>query len=133
MPTENRNRFIPSRAECAGDQGKYWEMHERLFKNQQTLGAKDHSGHAASVGLDVSRFELCLETGKFAAKVSADMASGTKLKVAGTPAFYFGYVDEKDPTRIKAVKLLTGAQPLTAFKEVLDALLNPPNEQAAAR
>jgi protein-disulfide isomerase len=86
-PPKTATDSSPRAAECAGDQGKYWEMHERLFKNQQTLGAKDHSGHAASVGLDVSRFELCLETGKLAAKVSADMASGTKLKVAGTPTF----------------------------------------------
>jgi protein-disulfide isomerase len=54
-------------AECAGEQGKYWEMHERLFKNQQALDAKEMTGHAAVLGLDQAKFQLCLDGGKFAA------------------------------------------------------------------
>jgi hypothetical protein len=58
---------------------------------------------------------------------------GTKLKVSGTPAFYFGYPDDKDPSKLKAVKLLTGAQPLSTFTDALDALLNPAKEEGGAR
>jgi protein-disulfide isomerase len=54
------------------------------------------------------------------------MAEGAKLGVRGTPTFFFGYVDPKDPTRMQAIKLLSGAQPLSAFKEIIDNLLNPP-------
>ena len=46
-------------ARCAGDQGKYWEMHGRLFSNQQALGPKDLPRHAEAVGLDVTRFQEC--------------------------------------------------------------------------
>jgi len=120
-------------AECAGEQGKYWEMHERLFKNQSQLDAKELPGHAVVLGLDQDKFKQCVDTGKFTAKVKADIADGTKLNVRGTPTFFFGYPDPKDPSKLNAVKLLSGAQPLSAFTDVLDALLNPPKEEALAR
>jgi len=120
-------------AECAGEQGKYWEMHERLFKNQSQLDAKELPGHAVVLGLDQDKFKQCLDTGKFTAKVKADISDGGKLNVRGTPTFFFGYPDPKDPSKLNAVKLLSGAQPLSAFTDVLDALLNPPKEEVAAR
>lgn len=120
-------------AECAGDQGKYWEMHERLFKNQNQLDIKELPAHALVVGVDQAKFQDCMSTGKFTAKVKADIADGGKLNVRGTPTFFFGYPDPKDPSKLNAVKLLSGAQPLNAFKDVLDALLNPPKEEAEAR
>jgi len=120
-------------AECAGDQGKYWEMHERLFKNQSQLDAKELPGHAVVLGLDQDKFKQCLDTGKFTAKVKGDAADGAKLNVRGTPTFFIGYPDPKDPSKLNAVKLLSGAQPLTAFTDILDALLNPPKEEALAR
>jgi protein-disulfide isomerase len=120
-------------AECAGDQNKYWEMHERLFKNQSQLDAKELPAHALVLGLDQGKFAQCLDSGKFTAKVKADVADGTKLNVRGTPTFFFGYPDEKDPGKLKAVKLLSGAQPLNAFTDILDALLNPSKEEAVAR
>ncbi|MCU1336556.1 MAG: protein-disulfide isomerase DsbG-like protein [Bryobacterales bacterium] len=119
-------------AECAGDQGRYWEMHERLFKNQQALDVKEMPGHAVALGLDQAKFQQCFDSGKFAAKVIGDVADGTKLKVSGTPMFYFGYPDDKDPSKLKAVKLLSGAQPLNAFTEILDELLNPAKKEVAA-
>ena len=120
-------------AECAGDQGKYWEMHERLFKNQSQLDPKELPGHAVVLGLDQPKFQDCLSTGKFTAKVKADEADGAKLNVTGTPTFFFGYPDPKDPSKLIAVKKLSGAQPLNAFTGILDELLNPPKEEAAAR
>jgi len=120
-------------AECAGDQGKYWEMHERLFKNQSQLDVKEFPGHAVVLGLDADKFKQCVDTGKFTAKVKADIADGTKLNVRGTPTFFIGYPDPKDPSKLNAVKLLSGAQPLSAFTDILDALLNPPKQEALAR
>jgi len=119
-------------AECAGEQGRYWEMHERLFKNQQALDVKEMPGYAAVLGLDQASFEQCIDSGKFTAKVMTDVADGTKLKVSGTPMFYFGYPDEKDPSKLKAVKLLSGAQPLNVFTDILDELLNPPKREIIA-
>ena len=117
-------------AECAGEQGKYWEMHQQLFKNQRALDANEMAGQAVVLGLDQVRFQHCLDDGKFAAKVKTDTADGMKLNVRGTPTFFFGYFDEKDPGTVKAVKLLSGAQPLSAFIEILDNLLDPPKPAA---
>ena len=60
---------------CAGDQGKFWEAHDRFFKNQQGLDAKQVLGHAAALGLDVATFQQCLDTGKYASVVKADATS----------------------------------------------------------
>jgi protein-disulfide isomerase len=118
-------------AECMGEQGKYWEGHERLFKNQQALDLKELPAHALVLGLDVSKFQQCLDSGKFTAKVRGDIAEGTKLGVRGTPTFFFGYPDPKDPKRMRASKLLSGALPIEQFKETIDNLLNPPKEGAS--
>ena len=115
-------------AECAGEQGKYWEMHDRLFRNQNLLDPKEMPGHALVLGLDQEKFKQCLDGGKFASRVKADVVDGAKLRVSGTPTFFFGYQDERDPEKIKAVKLLTGAQQTNAFVDVLDSLLNNPGK-----
>jgi protein-disulfide isomerase len=114
---------------CAGEQGKFWEMHDRLFKNQQALDAKEMLGHATVLGLEVPKFQQCLEGGKYAAGVKKDQEEGQKLGVKGTPAFFFGIADPKDPSKMKAVSMLSGAQPMTAFKDALDKLLNPLKEE----
>ncbi len=116
-------------AHCAGEQGKYWEMHDRLFKNQQALDAKELAGHALVLGLDVPKFQQCLDSGKFNALVRKGLNEGQKVNVRGTPAFFFGLTDPKDPKQLKAVSMLSGAQPFSAFKEAIDKLLAPPEEK----
>ena len=118
-------------AECAGEQGRYWDMHDRLFKNQQALDAKEMSRHAVVLGLDQFKFQQCFDSGKYTAKVKADVAEGIRFRVTGTPSFFFGYPDTKDPSKMKAVKSLSGAQPLGAFTSILDDLLNPKEKEQA--
>jgi protein-disulfide isomerase len=112
---------------CAGDQGKFWEAHDRFFKNQQTLDAKQMQGHAAALGLDTATFQQCLDSGKYASVVKADVAEGQKYNVRGTPSFFFG-TETKD-SKLKAVKFLSGAVPFQNFKDVIDNLLNPAKGQ----
>jgi protein-disulfide isomerase len=107
---------------CAGEQQKFWEMHDRLFAHQDALAPKELPGHAAALGLDVNRFEQCVFGGKYGAAVREDLAEGQKAGVRGTPAFFLAVV-EPGGTRAKAVKLLTGAYPFSAFKETIDGLL----------
>jgi protein-disulfide isomerase len=113
---------------CAADQGKFWEAHDRFFKNQQALDAKEMQGHAVVLGLDAPKFQQCLDSSKYASRVKADLAEGQKYNVRGTPSFFFG-TEVKD-SKLKAVKFLNGALPLQDFKDVIDNLLNPPKEQA---
>ncbi len=93
---------------CAADQGKFWEFHDVLFKNQQKLEVPALKEHAASLGLDAGKFAECLDSNKKAEMVKADQAAGSKVGVTGTPAFFINGV------------MLSGAQPMEEFKKVID-------------
>ena len=95
-------------AHCAGDQGKYWEMHEKLFANQQKLKVSDLKDHAKGVGLDAAKFEKCLESGEKAALVEKNKKAGAEVGVQGTPAFFVNGI------------MLSGAQPVSEFKSIID-------------
>lgn len=109
-------------ANCAGEQGKYWEMHDRLFANQKMLGLKDLPTHAQSLELDLPRFQQCLESGRHAAKIRSDLADGQKAGVQGTPTFFLA-VTEPNDTNLKALRVIRGAQPYAGFKQAIDSLL----------
>ncbi len=109
-------------AACAGDQGKYWEMHDRLFANQNALASAQLPGHAEAISLDPTKFKTCLEGGKFTAKVRKDLTDAQKYGATGTPTFFIGLTDPKS-SEIKAVRKIIGAQSYTAFKDAFDTLL----------
>ena len=77
-------------AHCAGEQGKYWEMHEVLFQNQRTLAPPQLTVHARTVGVDGSKFDECLSSGRHAARVERGLAEGAAVGVQGTPTFVVG-------------------------------------------
>ena len=109
-------------ANCAGDQGKYWEMHNQLFANQRKMRRKDLSAYAKAIGLNLSGFEGCLDSGTHAKEIRKDIAAGVNVGIRGTPTFLLGYT-ESDPSKVKAVKMLRGAQPYPQFKQAIDELL----------
>ena len=78
-------------ARCAGEQGKYWEMHDQLFANQTTLSA--WTDHAQAVGLDVASFEGCLSSGKFAADIRNGLTMAQGAGITGTPEFFLAVAD----------------------------------------
>lgn len=108
-------------AHCAGEQDKYWEMHDRLFAN----GPDDLTAHAKALALDMAKFEQCLSSGKHAAKIRQSFLDGQQAGVRGTPTFFVGLADGNE-TSIKAPQMIVGAQPYAAFKDVLEALLSGP-------
>jgi protein-disulfide isomerase len=110
-------------AHCAGDQGHYWEMHARLFANQRALGPKELPQHAQGLGLDVPKFQQCLESGKHSARIRKDLEDGQKAGVTGTPAFFLGVTVPNDPT-VKVIRVLKGAQPYASFKSAIESLLS---------
>jgi len=92
----------------AGAQGKFWEMHDKLFTNQRAIKREDLDKYAGELGLDMGKFKAALDSGKHKAQVEADTALGGKLGVRGTPHFFING------------RALSGAQPITAFKEIVD-------------
>ena len=93
---------------CAADQGKFWELHDVLFKNQKALGVEKLKDHAATAGLDVPKFTKCLDSGEKAKLVKEDQEAGSKVGVSGTPAFFINGI------------ALSGAVPAEEFKQVID-------------
>ena len=108
-------------ARCAGDEGKFWQMRDRLFDNQKAF--EPWSAHAEALGLDVARFEACLDSGKHADAVRRDMAEAEKAGASGTPSFVVARVNGQDPGKVRGLKFIRGAQPYAAFKQALDEAL----------
>jgi protein-disulfide isomerase len=106
-------------ASCAAEQGKYWEMHDRLFGNQSLLAPAELTKHAAAIGLDMAKFQPCLDSGRTADLIRKDLARSQKIGVTGTPAFLIGTI-EPNGTTVKGLKMIAGAQPFTVLKPVID-------------
>ena len=73
---------------CANEQGKFWGLHDAMFANQQALGVEQLKGKAAELGVDATKFNACLDGGKFAQQVATDLAEGSQAGVSGTPAMF---------------------------------------------
>lgn len=112
-------------AHCAGDQGKFWEMHARLFADQGALGPSDLVQRAQALGLDVPAFQRCLESGKYAARIRKDLVDGQRAGVSGTPTFFLG-LSEPNNREVRVVRMIRGALPYASFKDAIDSLLSPP-------
>jgi protein-disulfide isomerase len=110
-------------AECAGDQGKYWEMHDKLFANQTALTPDDLVKYAGELNLDKAKFEKCLSSGTYASKVRDSISEGQKAGVTGTPAFFLA-INEGNDSSVKTSKKIVGAQPYANFKSAIDDLLS---------
>jgi len=120
----HKNAFKAAEAaDCAGEQGKFWQMHDLLFANQKALEPTDLTNYAKELKLDTSKFQKCLDSGKYANEVKKDIEIGQKAGVTGTPSFFLGVTNPKDPN-VKAVKVIKGAQPFSNFKEAIDTTLS---------
>ena len=107
-------------SECAKDQGKFWEYHDKIFENQASLSTANYKKWAADLGLDTSKFNTCLDSGEKAALVQSDFKEGQGKGVSGTPTFFING------------EQLVGAQPLSKFKEVIDRQLSGGSPTGAA-
>jgi protein-disulfide isomerase len=120
LPTHSFAGKAAEAAECAGQQGKFWGLHDRLFDDQKQLGLESVRSAAVGLGLVMQKFDQCFE-GEMKAKIEADRVSGTKLGVSGTPNFLIGTT--VGDGRVKVRHRITGAQPLASFQVVLERLL----------
>ena len=95
-------------AACAGEQDRFWQMHDRLWENPQKLAVPELKAHAQALGLDATAFASCLDSSRHAGLVERDMQAGQAYGVSGTPAFFVNG------------RPLIGAQPFEAFQQVID-------------
>lgn len=110
-------------SECAGRQGRFWPMHDLLFRDAAALDRSRFDASAQALGVDMKRFAECLE-GQAAQRVERDAAGGRALLVSATPTFFAGTLEPGG--LVKVTQRLTGAMPLAQFETALDALLVPP-------
>jgi protein-disulfide isomerase len=108
LPNHPNARPAAEAAACAHEQGKFWEYHDRLFANQQQLGAADLKKHAVELGLDAGKFNACVDSRKYQKDVDADMDAAQALGVSGTPHFFING------------RPLSGAQPIENFRAIID-------------
>ena len=111
-------------AECANEQGTYWEFHDKLFENQNQWNRIEameaitvFNQYASELGLNEDQFNSCLSDGKYLDEVRNDLNDGREYGITGTPGFFIG--NEK----IGFVEL-KGAQPFESFKKVIEVQLN---------
>lgn len=95
-------------AECADDQGRFWEYQDLLYANQATLVRDAFIAHAQSLGMDVATFTACYDEQRHEAEILADYQAGEALGVGGTPTFFING------------RPLIGAQPIDAFVNVIE-------------
>jgi protein-disulfide isomerase len=98
-----RAREAAEAALAAGGQGKFWELHDLLFKNQQQLGRDNLEAHAKKVGLDVTAFKKALDDHKFGAVVDADLKLGADVQVNGTPTMFINGARVSNPADFGSV------------------------------
>lgn len=120
----HRNAYAASRAaEAAGKQGKFWEMYQKLYGNQQVWSSSTNATtffdtYAKELGLDVAKFQNDYISNGVNDAIKADMAAGTKLGVNSTPTFF-----------INGKQITLPAQSVDAFSEVIDKALAEANKQ----
>jgi len=128
----HRNAQVAAEAaECAALQGKFWQMHERLYAQQQALRKTDLMLAAQTLELDATAFGECLNTGETKDKVMRDAEEGRRLGVSGTPAFLLG-IRRKDGS-IDLMKRLNGALPFERFEETINEVLSRAETQKETR
>lgn len=106
-------------ARCAGQQGKFWEYREALFRGQAQLATDPHAGLAQSLGLDSAQFAVCRQDPAVAHSVQADVALARASNIQSTPTFVIGRIVDGSFNG----EMLSGALPFEEFQARIDSLL----------
>lgn len=99
-------------AECADEQGKFWELHDKIFDNQQAIAVSNLKQYAQEIGLNTAQFNSCLDSGQMVSEVKKDFQDGQSYGVTGTPGFFINGIP------------VSGAQPYSVFEGIIEQELN---------
>ncbi len=135
MPMPFHEHAVPAAraAHCAGEQGKFWEMHDSLFTDnvrvpspngRSGLGTNDIDERAAKLGLDTAKLDACMASPRFADEIKRSFEEAAKMNIEGTPTFVIGTIGPNGNV-VSVKKTIVGAQPFGAFKAAIDPLLAP--------
>ena len=127
MPVEGNHPQAAKAAEaalCAHDQGRYWDMHDTLFANPDRMLLDELKQHAEALGLDVIRFDNCLDVGEKRSRVLDDIKAGKQAGMRGTPAFFLGPTPPSDEGVFLVTEIIHGAESYEELARRIDTLLN---------
>ncbi len=116
LPFHEHAKSAALAAMAAGQQGKYWEMHEKLFSNQQALDDASIARYAEQIGLNVAKWNEAMKNPKLEQTIRKDQALAASLGANGTPAFFING------------RKIVGAQPIDIFKATIDQEINKAEE-----
>ena len=108
---------------CAGDQGRYWQMHDLIFAEPRRVGPRDLRRHGETLGLNMDAFEACLAEGTKADVIRRSLDLGRQVGIRGTPSFLIGLSRPDEPLVLMPTYAIRGAQPPEVFIKVIDELL----------
>jgi protein-disulfide isomerase len=109
-------------AQCAAEQGKYWEMHDDLFAHQAQPPERTISADAQVLGIDAAKMKDCISRGRYAEAIQKSAQDARKMGVRATPSFLLGIMDS-DGHDLRVLRALRGAYTYDAFKVALDDVL----------
>lgn len=119
------NAWLKARAaRCAGEQGKFWEAHDRLFATQAEPAGLDWALHAQALGLDGEKFKACLASDRYSENIRMSIAAARRSGIYGTPAFLIGTITD-DGDFLRTTKVLVGGESFEAIKSAVDEFLAP--------
>ena len=122
LPMHAYARTAAQAAECAGRQGRFWEMHDRLFGNGTKLDDAVVASAVKDLALDVDRFQECLHAEETLPTVARDSEDARRLGLSGTPAFLLG---TREPDgRVRVSRVIAGVLPPEEFGDLLDETLS---------
>jgi protein-disulfide isomerase len=127
-PGETNALFKARAARCAGEQGKFWEMHDRLFATQSDPAGGNMESHAQALALDAEKFGACLASGRYSDNIRLSVAGARRAGIYGTPAFLIGTVSE-DGDFLRATNVLVGGESFETLKSGLDEILAVPSKK----
>ena len=121
LPLEIHSAARPAAeaAHCAGEQGRFWRMHDLLLGVHADLSVKGIDGDARTAGLDLSRFHACVAAHKYSADIARNIAEADRLELNGTPSFIIG----RTVNGVLTGERVAGALPYDDFNAGLNALL----------
>ena len=129
---EHPNALFKARmARCAGDQNRFWEAHDRLFRDQKPFDGPGLTQFIKDLGLDESTFKACISSDSYIEAIQRSARLANNMRINGTPAFLIGTLSE-DGSVLRAAKVFLGAESFDAFRKLLDELLKPVEKATAA-
>ena len=117
----NNAKNAAKAAECAREQGKFWEMHDVMFANQRELEAPKLEEYAKQVGLNTDQWKQCFTSTKYEDRIANDQQLANKFGARGTPGFFING------------RFLSGAQPFESFKALIDDELKKAKDSGVAK